>query len=122
MTPWTVARQAPVSMEFSRQEDWSGLPCPPPGDLPDPGIKPRSSSLQADPSPSEPPGKPERAGHDGKQDVKGDLKKKEEENRLLNNWVDRSTRWKVERMQFVGREHSVPRIVGQMVRNPLSWL
>ena len=40
-TPWTVARQA-LSMGFSRQEYWSGLPCPPPGDLPDPGIKPAS--------------------------------------------------------------------------------
>ena len=39
-TPWTVALQAPLSMGFSRQEYWSGLPCPPPGDLPDPGIKP----------------------------------------------------------------------------------
>ena len=42
MTPWTVARQAPLSMEFSRQEYWSGLPCPPPGDLPNPGIEPSS--------------------------------------------------------------------------------
>ena len=41
-TPWIVACQAPLSMEFSRQEYWSGLPCPPPGDLPDPGIKPAS--------------------------------------------------------------------------------
>ena len=41
-TPWTVARQAPLSMGFSRQEYWSGLPCLPPGDLPDPGIEPRS--------------------------------------------------------------------------------
>ena len=39
---WTVARQAPLSMGFSRQEYWSGLPCPPPGDLPDPGIEPMS--------------------------------------------------------------------------------
>ena len=39
-TPWTVARQAPLSMEFSRQEYWSGFPCPPPGDLPDPGMEP----------------------------------------------------------------------------------
>ena len=38
LTPWTVAHQAPLSMEFSRQEYWSGLPFPPPGDLPDPGI------------------------------------------------------------------------------------
>ena len=39
---WTVARQAPLFMGFSKQEYWSGLPCPPPGDLPDPGIKPVS--------------------------------------------------------------------------------
>ena len=44
-TPWTVARQAPLSMGFSRQEDWSGLPFPPPGGLPDPGIKPASPAL-----------------------------------------------------------------------------
>ena len=57
VTTWTVACQAPLSMAFSRQEYWSGLPCPPPGDLPKPGIKPRSPSLQADSLPSEPPGK-----------------------------------------------------------------
>ena len=57
MTPWTVACQAPLSMEFSRQEYWSGLPCPSPGDLPDPGIEPGSSALQAVSLPSEPPGK-----------------------------------------------------------------
>ena len=55
---WTVAYQAPPSMEFSRQEYWSGLPFPSPGDLPDPGIEPRSPSLQADALLSEPPGKP----------------------------------------------------------------
>ena len=58
-TLWTVARQAPLSMGFSRQECWSGLPFPSPGDLPDPGIEPGSSALQADALPSEPPGKPE---------------------------------------------------------------
>ena len=58
--PWTVAYQAPQSMEFSRQEYWSGLPFPSLGDLPDPGIEPRSPSLQADALPSEPPGKPQR--------------------------------------------------------------
>ena len=42
VTPWTVARQAPLSMGFSRQEYWSGLPCPSPGDFPNPGIKPTS--------------------------------------------------------------------------------
>ena len=57
-TPWTVAYQASPSMGFSRQECWSGLPFPSPGDLPDPGIEPRSPALQADALPSEPPGKP----------------------------------------------------------------
>ena len=55
-TPWTVAYQAP-SMGFSRQEYWSGLPLPSPGDLPDPGIESGSPTLQADALPSEPPGK-----------------------------------------------------------------
>ena len=57
--PWTVAHRAPPSMEFSRQEYWSGLPFPSPGDLPDPGIEPGSSSLRADALPSKPPGKPQ---------------------------------------------------------------
>ena len=56
-TPWTISYQAPLSMEFSRQEYWSGLPFPSPGDLPDSGIEPRSPALQADALPSEPPGK-----------------------------------------------------------------
>ena len=47
MTPWTVALQAPLSMEFSRQEYRSGLPFPSPGDLPDPGIEPGSPALQS---------------------------------------------------------------------------
>ena len=59
-TLWTVAHQAPPSMEFSRQEYWSGLPFPSPGYFLDPGIKPRSPALQADALPSEPPGKPIR--------------------------------------------------------------
>ena len=57
VTPWTVAHKAAPSMEFSRQEYWHGLPFPPPGDLPNPGIEPRSPALQAESSPSEPPGK-----------------------------------------------------------------
>ena len=56
-TPWTVAHQASTSMEFSRQEYWSGLPFPSPGDLCDPGIKHRSPALHADALLSEPPGK-----------------------------------------------------------------
>ena len=59
MTPWTVACQAPLSVGFSRQEYCSGLPCPPPGDLPKPGIEPRSSPMQADSLPSELSGKPQ---------------------------------------------------------------
>ena len=58
VTAWNVARQAPLSMGFSRQEYWSGLPFPLPGDLPDPGIKPGSPALQADSSPTELWGKP----------------------------------------------------------------
>ena len=48
VTPWSVARQAPLSMGFPRQECWSGLPCPLPGDIPDPGTKSTSSALQKD--------------------------------------------------------------------------
>ena len=54
-TLWTVAYQAPPSMGFPRQEYWSGLPFPSPGDLPNPGIKPGSPTLQADTLTSEPP-------------------------------------------------------------------
>ena len=56
VSPWTVAHQAPPSMEFSRQEYWSGLPFPSPGVLPDPETEPRSPTLQADALPSEPQG------------------------------------------------------------------
>ena len=56
--PWTVAHPTPLSMEFSRQEYWSGLPCPPPENCPKLGIKPRSPALQADFLLSEPPRKP----------------------------------------------------------------
>ena len=61
VTPWTVAHQAPLSMEFSRQEYWSGLPFPPRGDLPDPGIEavlPVSPALAGGFFTTEPPGKP----------------------------------------------------------------
>ena len=55
--PWSVAQQAPLSMEFSRQEYWSGLPFSSQGDLPDPGIEPGSPALQAESLPSAPLGK-----------------------------------------------------------------
>ena len=63
MTRWTVAHQAPLSVEFSRQEYRSGLPFPSPGDLPDPGVEPGCRTLQADSLPTKPPAKtsaPER--------------------------------------------------------------
>ena len=62
MTPWIVAHRLLCPWGFFRQEYWSGLPCPPPGDLPNPGIKPRSPALQADSLLSEPPGKPKNTG------------------------------------------------------------
>ena len=59
----TIAHQIPLSMGFSRQEYWSGLPCPPPGDLPDPGIKSTSPVLTGRFFATEPPGKPCKKGH-----------------------------------------------------------
>ena len=58
LNPEVVACKAPLTMEFSRQEYWSELPFPSPGELPNPGIKPGSPALQADALTSEPPGKP----------------------------------------------------------------
>ena len=57
-TPWTIAHQAFLSMGLSRQEYWSGLPGPSPGDLPDPGMEPTSPALQVDALLLEPSGKP----------------------------------------------------------------
>ena len=57
VTSWTVPHQALLSMEFCKQEYWSGLPFPSPGDLPDPGMEPGSPALQTDSLLSEPPGK-----------------------------------------------------------------
>ena len=57
--PWMVGHQALLPWGFSSQEYWSGLPCPPPGDLPNPGIKPRFPTLQADSLLPEPQGKPQ---------------------------------------------------------------
>ena len=73
-TPWTVAYQAPLSMVFSMQEYWSGLPFPSPGDLPDPGIEPRSPALYADALPSEPPKKSTWAKKHFKQSITKDEK------------------------------------------------
>ena len=101
VTPWTVAYQAPPSVGFSRQEYWRGLPFPSPGDLPDPGIEPRSSRLQADTLPSEPGEKPlivdcqERQSH---------LKVREGEKPV-------STKaWRLEGVQQVQRREEIPRV------------
>ena len=59
VTPWTVTLQAPLSMGFSSQECWSGLPCPPPGDLSNPGIEPVSPALAGGLFTTEPSGKPQ---------------------------------------------------------------
>ena len=68
-TPWPVAYQVPPSMGFSRQEYWNGLPFPSPGDLPDPGIEPRSPTFQAEALTSEPPGKPTSSHSDRREMV-----------------------------------------------------
>ena len=60
--PWTVAPQALLSTEFSRHKYWSGLPCPPPVDIPNPETEPRSLTLQVHSLPFEPPGKPQNTG------------------------------------------------------------
>ena len=76
-TPWTVAHQASPSMGFSRQEYWCGLPFPSPGDLPHPGIEPRSPSLQTDALPSEPQGKSYM--------LHGEVKKKKRKKKKVRN-------------------------------------
>ena len=58
MTTWSIARQAPLSVGFPRQENWRGLPFPSPGDLPNPGIEPVSPALAGGFFTTEPPGKP----------------------------------------------------------------
>ena len=65
MTPWTIVCQAPLSLGFYRPEYWSGLPCPSPGDLPNPGIEPGSPALQADSLPFEPSGIPQTQSPNG---------------------------------------------------------
>ena len=73
MTPWTVATRLLCPWDsFSRQEYWSGLPCPTPGDLPNPGTEHRPLTLQADSSQSEPPGKP--SGHTKKSNLASKIK------------------------------------------------
>ena len=84
MTPWTVGCQASLSMGFSRQEYWSGMPCPSPGDLPNPGIKPRSPTLQVDSLPPEPQGKPKHTGIGSLSLLQGNFPSQESNWRLLH--------------------------------------
>ena len=85
-TLWTVAHQAPLSMRFSKQEYWSGLPFPSPGDLPNLGIEPTSPALQVDSLPSEPPGKPNKPEIQKRKEKKKILKSKEKRKAKLRHW------------------------------------
>ena len=69
VTPWTIANQAPLPMGFPRQEYWSGFPCPPPGDIPNLGIKTASLALQEDSSPLRHQGSPNKKTHDQKERI-----------------------------------------------------
>ena len=100
-TLWTVAYQAPPSVGFSRQEYWSGLPFPSPGDLPNPGIEPRSPALPTDALPSEPPGNPPAKAGDirdtgsilGSGRAPGGGHSNPLQYSCLENPMDRGTRW-----------------------------
>ena len=86
-TPWTIARQALCPWGFSRQEYWSGLPCPPPGDLPNPWIESRCPALQADSFPSEPPGKPKNIVVGSLSLLQGNFPIQESNQGLLRRWI-----------------------------------
>ena len=94
--------QAPLSMGFSRQEYWTGLPCPPPGDLPNPGIKLRSPTLQADSLPSRSPGKPKNTGVGSLSLLQGIFLSQE------SNWGLLHCRWILHQLSHKGS----PRILG----------
>ena len=86
-TPWTIAHQALCPWGFSRQEYWSGLPCPPPGDRPNPWIESRSPTLQADSFPSEPPGKPKNIVVGSLSLLQGNFPIQESNQGLLRRWI-----------------------------------
>ena len=110
VTPWTGARQAPLSMGFSRQEHWSGLPFPSPGDLPDPGIEPKSPALQADSLPSEPPGKPFRdytplyfPSHLSESDLAPRAMYSLENRQLNIPWISAPSKWRGKLKTLLGK-------------------
>ena len=79
VTPWTVACQAPLSVQFLRHEYWSGLPFPSPGDLPDPGMEPKSPALAGGFFTTEPPGKPMYSYNQANLSKKGHLSERKRE-------------------------------------------
>ena len=97
-TPWSVVHQA--TWGFSRQDYWSGLPCPPPGDLPNPGIKPGSLTMQADSLPSEPPGKPKNTGIGSLSLLQGNFPARE------LNWGLLHCRWTLYQLSYQGSPHT----------------
>ena len=114
-TPWAVAHQAPLSMEFFRREYWSRLPFPSPGDLPDPGVEPGSPALQADPLPSEPPGKP-HCNLDGAQKRDAAWKKPDHRVHRLTPFTWRSRKGRHWRWQS-----SDPRAVTESSTGTYGW-
>ena len=101
VTSRIVAHQAPLSVGFSRQKYWSGLPCPPPGDLPNPGIEPRSPVLQVDSSLSEPPGKPKNTGVGNLFLLQGYFPTQE------SNWDLLHCRWILYQLRYHGSPHKL---------------
>ena len=95
-TPWTTACQDPLSWGFSKQEYWSGLPCPPPRNLPNPGIKPRSPTFQVDFLPSEIPGKPKNTGVGSPSFLQGIFQAQE------SNWGLLHCRWILYQLSYQG--------------------
>ena len=98
-TLWLIALHAPLSMGFSRQEYWGALPCPPPGDLPNPGIEPRSLTLQADSLPAKPQGKSKNTGM-GSLSLLQQIFPTQESNRGLWHW-----RWILYQLIYQGILH-----------------
>ena len=95
-TLWTVVRQAPLSMGSSRQEYWSGLPCPPPGNLPNPGIEPRSSTMQVDSLLSEPARETKNTGVGSPSLLQGNFPTQELKRGLLH------CRWILYQLSYLG--------------------